>query len=222
MKTKSIKAILLSISLFSSITLFVSCSDSKSEENQGIEVAENAETKISEAVSENANEVAEVVKETADETSEVAKEAVNKATQELKTEAKEIATKVEKNLKNEMAAGVNSVAQATEAKPNLSFDKPTHDFGTIQQGDVIEHVFTFRNTGNAPLVISSAKPSCGCTVPSWPQEPIMPGETGEIKAAFNSSHKSGPQNKSIRVFTNADEQPVVITLKGNINIPVKE
>ena len=78
--------------------------------------------------------------------------------------------------------------------PIIAFEEKLHDFGTIKDGDVVEHIFTFVNDGEAPLIISDAKATCGCTVPEWPRQPIAVGETGEIKVRFNSKNKPGVQN----------------------------
>jgi hypothetical protein len=85
----------------------------------------------------------------------------------------------------------------------LTLEKSTHDFGEIMQGDVVEHVFSFTNTGNQPLIISDIKISCGCTMPVWPKNPIMPGAKGEIKVGFNSSGKSDKQTKVLPIISNA-------------------
>ena len=64
--------------------------------------------------------------------------------------------------------------------PEITFEETEHDFGTIDQGTAVDHTFKFTNTGKAPLVITNATSSCGCTVPTWTREPIAPGETGEM------------------------------------------
>ena len=95
--------------------------------------------------------------------------------------------------------------------PAFQFKSDSFDFGIITEGDIVEHVFEFENAGAAPLVISSATASCGCTVPEWPKEPIPVGERGSIKVQFNSSNKPGIQNKTVTVTANTD--PKVNTLK---------
>lgn len=106
-----------------------------------------------------------------------------------------------------MIAGVTSVwAQASNkpAGPVITFEKKSHDFGTINPGDKVEHVFAFTNTGNEPLIISNVQVTCGCTTPKgWPRDPIMPGGKGEITIAFNSAGKSGRQDKVVTVISNA-------------------
>jgi len=87
--------------------------------------------------------------------------------------------------------------------PAFSFQEEEYDFGTINEGDIVEHTFTFTNTGEAPLIIESARASCGCTVPSWPKEPIAVGETGEIQVRFDSKGKPNVQNKTVTITANS-------------------
>jgi hypothetical protein len=88
--------------------------------------------------------------------------------------------------------------------PVITFEKKTHDFGDIFQGDKVEHVYYFTNTGNEPLIITNVEVTCGCTTPKgWPKEPILPGGKGEIAVAFSSAGKIGRQNKTIKVISNA-------------------
>ncbi|MEH6657188.1 DUF1573 domain-containing protein [Leeuwenhoekiella marinoflava] len=71
--------------------------------------------------------------------------------------------------------------------PSMEFEETAYDFGNIARGTAVEHVFKFKNTGKAPLVIVDATSTCGCTVPSYPKEPIQPGETGELLVKYNGS-----------------------------------
>lgn len=106
-----------------------------------------------------------------------------------------------------------SAAFAQEAKveapvikadgPILTLEKNTHDFGDIYQGDVVEHTFKFTNTGNQPLLITNITTSCGCTVPQWPRDPIMPGGKGELKVGFNSAGKINKQTKVLPIISNS-------------------
>jgi len=98
----------------------------------------------------------------------------------------------------------------------ISFDKTEHDFGTINEGDIVETVFSFTNTGKSELIISSAKGSCGCTVPEWPKEPILPGEKGEIKVKFNSDRKPNKQQKQVTLATNTDEGKETLIIKAQV------
>jgi hypothetical protein len=101
----------------------------------------------------------------------------------------------------------------------ITFDKDVHDFGKITQGEMVETSFAFTNTGEADLIISSAKGSCGCTVPEWPKEPIPPGGKGEIRVVFNSEGKSGTQHKQVTIVGNTQPSTSVVALKGEIITP---
>ena len=121
-----------------------------------------------------------------------------------------------------VALAANVFAQETKAPaakvngPVLAFEKNTHDFGDIYQGDNVEHVFKFTNTGNEPLIISNIQVTCGCTAPSWPKNPIPPGGKGEIKIGFNSAGKMGRQNKTVTVVSNAVNEDNLISFVTNI------
>lgn len=100
--------------------------------------------------------------------------------------------------------------------PILAFEKNTHDFGDIFQGDKVDQVFKFTNTGTEPLIITNIQVTCGCTAPEWPRNPIPPGGTGEIKIGFNSSGKIGRQNKTVTVISNAANEENTISFVTNI------
>lgn len=97
--------------------------------------------------------------------------------------------------------------------PKLVFDKEVHDFGTIEQGTNVEHTFTFTNTGKAPLVITNATSSCGCTVPTWTKEPIAPGETGEMVVKFNGSGQN-QVTKTVNITANTEAGQEQIQIKA--------
>ena len=101
--------------------------------------------------------------------------------------------------------------------PTFKFSEESFDFGTITEGDVVDHVFSFVNEGDAPLIISSATASCGCTVPVWPKAPIAPGEQAEIKVQFNSRSKPGVQNKTVTVTANTYPKVTRLKIKANVN-----
>jgi len=105
--------------------------------------------------------------------------------------------------------------------PKLSFTKTEHDFGTLNEGDIVETVFEFTNTGKAELIIISAKGSCGCTVPEWPKEPIMPGESGEVKVKFNTTGKPNKQQKQVTLTTNTDSGKEIITILAQVTPKAK-
>lgn len=109
-----------------------------------------------------------------------------------------------------------------EGTPKMSFEEEMHDFGTINEGEVVEHTFKFTNTGDAPLVITNAKGSCGCTVPSWPKEPIAPGATGEMLVKFNSRNKPNSQMKTVRITTNTESGQEMIKIKAFVTPAAKD
>lgn len=118
------------------------------------------------------------------------------------------------------AQEANSQAPAIKTDgPILTLDKTSHDFGNIAQGDVVEKVFTFTNTGNQPLIITNIQTSCGCTTPEWPRNPIMPGGKGEIKVGFNSHGKSNRQDKKLPIISNAVNDA---SISFTTNVLVKE
>lgn len=101
--------------------------------------------------------------------------------------------------------------------PEIKFDMEVWEFGEINEGDVIDTIFTFTNVGKEPLIISNAKAGCGCTVPQWPKEPIAPGETGKIAVKFNSKGKPGPQNKPVTLTMNTTPNTMKLRLIGKVN-----
>ncbi len=103
-----------------------------------------------------------------------------------------------------------------EALPAISFESDFHDFGEIQEGEVVNYTFKFTNEGEGPLIISNAQGSCGCTVPQWPRQPIAPGATGDIKVSFNSSGRAGKQDKRVTLTTNAVPQTKVLNITSTV------
>jgi len=87
--------------------------------------------------------------------------------------------------------------------PKLVWDNSSHDFGVIEENAKVQHTYKFTNKGNEPLLITNVQVTCGCTVPSWPKDPIMPGTTSELLVQFNSAGKSGKQFKVVTVSSNA-------------------
>lgn len=108
-----------------------------------------------------------------------------------------------------------------KATAEITFQEEEHDFGTIQQGDKVTYVFPFKNTGEADLVITDARASCGCTVPEKPEGPIKPGASGKITVSFNSAGKHGEVTKTITVACNIKEGSKILKIKANIETPEK-
>ncbi len=105
--------------------------------------------------------------------------------------------------------------------PKMTFDTREVDFGTHHEGEILDTVFKFTNTGEVPLVITNVKTSCGCTTPYWPKKPIKPGESDVIKVKFNTNHKPGKQTKTITIHANTKNLTEVIRIKA-YNIPKDE
>lgn len=101
--------------------------------------------------------------------------------------------------------------------PKLTFTEVEHDFGNIASGDKVEHVFHFKNTGEADLIIDKAVGSCGCTVPEYPKEPLKPGQSGQMKVSFNSAGKHGQQAKTVTVHSNTESGVEKLTVKASIS-----
>lgn len=114
-----------------------------------------------------------------------------------------------------------TTASAGDAKPEgplpqLQFERVEHDFGTIKEGEKVSYTYKFTNNGQAPLIIQSAQPSCGCTAPDWSREPIPVGGTGFVKAEFDSKGKPGIQNKTITVTANTWPKQMTLRFKAMV------
>lgn len=103
----------------------------------------------------------------------------------------------------------------------MAFTESSFDFGSVVDGEVVNHVYKFKNTGKVPLVISNAKSTCGCTVPDWPRDPIPPGEGGEIKVEFKTKGKTrngkeSKQTKPVTITANTYPKNTVIHISGTV------
>lgn len=104
----------------------------------------------------------------------------------------------------------------------LSFSYDTYDFGFIEQGEVVNHSFNFRNIGNKEINISKATASCGCTTPVYPFLPIEPQKSGKIDVRFNSKGRLGSQHATIQVYSDASEEVIELHLKGIVRAEISE
>jgi hypothetical protein len=118
--------------------------------------------------------------------------------------------------KKEMSDAIQSISG-----PNMTFESMVVDYGEISKGSEPLRKFAFTNDGTEPLIIKSAKGSCGCTVPDYPKEPILPGETGSIDVRYDTQ-RVGQFTKTVTITTNADEEKIVLTIKGNVLQEVQE
>jgi len=126
-----------------------------------------------------------------------------------------------KKVNQEKAAAASESSPITAA---MTFDKVSHDFGTIEEGDTVQTTFTFTNTGKADLLIVDARGSCGCTVPKYPKNtPIKPGESGEILVSFDSSNKPNMQQKTVTISANTQIGRETLRIKAMVTAdPIKQ
>lgn len=125
----------------------------------------------------------------------------------------------------EKAATTQTVVPGTNATPasqaDIKFEKLVHDYGTLKNGGNGDCEFKFTNTGKDPLIISNCSGSCGCTVPSCPKEPILPGKSGVIKVHYDTK-RTGPISKTVTVVSNAKSGTITLTIKGTVEAPPQE
>jgi hypothetical protein len=116
------------------------------------------------------------------------------------------------------AQNQNSTSPADDLGPIIKFDENSHDFGTIEEGTKATHEFEFINTGDKDLILQDVKASCGCTVPTWPKEPIRPNARARITVVFNSMGWGGSNfHKSVTVTTNMKTDNVkILFIKGTV------
>ena len=112
-------------------------------------------------------------------------------------------------------------SQSNEGKPFMHFENLKHNYGKIEANSDGNYIFKFTNTGDSPLIISEVHSSCGCTVAKKPKEPILPGESDEIKVRYNTAIV-GFFRKNIRVISNAENSPVVLEISGEVSPKPKE
>lgn len=118
--------------------------------------------------------------------------------------------------KMDPAAAAAEAPAETGPSTSMTFAENAWDFGTIDEGDAVTHIFKFTNTGDNPLIIDRCKGSCGCTVPQCPKEPIAPGEIGEIEVKFNSKGKKNKQTKTVTINANTVPEQTRITISANV------
>lgn len=98
----------------------------------------------------------------------------------------------------------------------IEFAEPIFDFGQVKEGEIVEQVYAYTNTGTAPVILSQVSASCGCTTPSYTQTPVLPGQSGEIKVSFDSNGQVGKQQKIVTIVSNAEDKVATIQLRGEV------
>lgn len=111
---------------------------------------------------------------------------------------------------------VTTEVVTSDDQPAFQFESEEHDFGIIEEGTVVTHDFVFTNVGKAPLVITSAQGSCGCTVPEYPRDPVMPGKKGVIKVSFDSSNRAGRQDKTVTLIANTVPNTKILRITSEV------
>jgi hypothetical protein len=101
--------------------------------------------------------------------------------------------------------------------PSIEFEKVEHDFGSVTEGQKVSFTYKFKNTGQAPLIIQNAQPSCGCTAPDWTRNPVPVGGTGFVKAEFDTKGKVGANVKTITVTANTWPKTTTLRFKAAVN-----
>jgi hypothetical protein len=126
------------------------------------------------------------------------------------------------NMLNAQAPATNNAGEKkteTPANPNapkIIFGQESFDFGEVPEGPQVTHEFKFNNTGKEPLVLSNVRASCGCTTPSWPKDPVLPGKEATILVTYNTQGRPGSFTKSVTVTSNAEPNTKVIYIKGEV------
>lgn len=106
--------------------------------------------------------------------------------------------------------------EISKGAAEIKFDITEYDFGTVNEGEIVEAKYTVTNAGKTDLIISNVQASCGCTVPVWPKEPIKPGDSAEVLANFNTAGKPNRQAKTLTLFTNTARGREILKLKGSV------
>ena len=118
--------------------------------------------------------------------------------------------------KKDKQAQLPTMKQEIKDPTTVQIIDSVYDFGSTNEGEVVQYSYRFKNTGNKPLVVNNVSASCGCTVPEKPEKPIMPGEVGFILVKFNSDKRPGEANKTISVSSNANPPFPELLLKGTV------
>ena len=114
-----------------------------------------------------------------------------------------------------MAGAAKAQDAKTQSGPEIEFEKIVHDYGDVPYNGNGECEFRFTNTGDAPLLIQKPKSSCGCTIPSWPDKPILPGESDVIKVTYTAKNP-GLISKWVTVMSNAETDRVILKTSGKV------
>ncbi len=118
--------------------------------------------------------------------------------------------------KGEQLSHTQNAPQSDPDAGKFKFKEETHDYGEVTEGPLAEYDFEFKNTGKKPILIQDAHGSCGCTVATWPHEPIMPKHKAVIHVAYTTNGRPGPIMKEITINSNAQQSPMVLHIRGTV------
>lgn len=123
--------------------------------------------------------------------------------------------------KENVEAAAERDQKINQGAPVIEFDREVHDFGSVEEGFVVETSFKVTNKGKSDLVITDAKATCGCTVPTWPKDPIKPGDSAEIQVKFNTAGKPNKQSKTVTLSTNTAKGQEQVKITGMVTPKTK-
>lgn len=112
--------------------------------------------------------------------------------------------------------GAEASEDINENAPVIRIENAVYEFGTVKEGEKVEHTYSFTNTGKSPLILSNVSASCGCTTPEYSKHPINPGEKGSVTVVFDSQNQVGMQQKIITILSNAEPSRTILQLKGEV------
>jgi hypothetical protein len=135
---------------------------------------------------------------------------------QVATQERQINTSSDAQQKKPIEQTENTAQPDNLNAPEIEFDKLVHDYGTMEQHGDGKCEFKFTNTGKEPLILSNVRSSCGCTVPEWPRQPVLPGQSEVINVKYDTK-RIGMINKSIHVYSNAKTSPVTLKITGKID-----
>lgn len=182
--------------------IFFGCGQSGVSSTNTTSQAEAPKEKIEEKITVQVEEIAPAVEENLNAVEEKMAEKKAEPKKEKREEKKATSKKKKK--------------KKSSRNPIIKWTETTHAFGTVTEGEQVNHQFFFENTGTEPLFITDATATCGCTVPSYPKVPIRPGESSYIRIAFNTKAKSGAQKPVVTIYTNARKTPFKLYMEGEV------
>ena len=147
--------------------------------------------------------------------------AQTKFSKRTRTQPQKTEVKIKAKVDAPVVRDVPPVQEEKSVNATIDFESKVVDYGTIEHKSDGVRKFVFKNNGTEPLIIKNAKGSCGCTVPTWPKEPIVPGATAEIGVKYATT-RVGKFTKTITLTTNASKKPTILTIKGEVTSPPKE